>query len=119
MSESDISYYYPVAYDSLYAQLRKERIPRTDMMNMFNYSEPLNKNFTIRWLDVMNTANFNNGVSTYNSVNGNDKFDVLNTLLSSDFRRISHRAFIGVGLEYKWKDFTITPSVRFLETTCK
>ncbi|HET6766898.1 MAG TPA: outer membrane beta-barrel protein, partial [Chitinophagaceae bacterium] len=34
--------------------------------------------------------------------------------LSSDFRRISHRAFLGVGLEYKWKDLTITPSVRLL-----
>jgi len=114
MSESDISYYYPAAYDSMYAQLRKERIPRTDVMTMFNYSEPLNKHFTMRLAGRYEYSKLNNGVNTYNSVNGNDKFDVLNTLLSSDFRRISNRAFLGVGLEYKWKDLTITPSARFL-----
>ena len=115
MSESDISYYYPVAYDSLYAQLRKESIPRTDIMNMFNYSEPLDKHFTIRLAGRHEYSKINNGVSTYNRVNSNDKFDVLNTLLSSDFRRISHRGFVGIGLEYKWKDLTITPQVRLLD----
>jgi len=115
ISESDINYYYPVAYDSLYAQLRKERIPRTDMMNMFNYSDPLNKHFTLRLAGRHEYSKLNNGVNTYNRVNSNDKFDVLNTLLSSDFRRISHRAFVGLGLEYKWKDLTITPQVRLLD----
>src|SRR5258705_3637571 len=114
MSESDINYYYPVAYDSLYSQLRKERIPRTDIMTMFNYSEPLNKHFTMRLAGRYEYSKLNNGINTYNSVNGNDKFDVLNTLLSSDFRRISNRTFLGIGLEYKWKDLTITPSARFL-----
>jgi hypothetical protein len=98
----------------MYAQLRKERIPRTDVMTMFNYSEPLNKHFTMRLAGRYEYSKLNNGVNTYNSVNGNDKFDVLNTLLSSDFRRISNRAFLGAGLEYKWKDLTITPSVRLL-----
>lgn len=114
MSASDISYFYPVVYDSLYSQLRKERIPRTDIMGMFNYSDPLNKHFTLRLAGRYEYSKLNNAVSTYNSVNGNDKFDVLNTLLSSDFRRIGHRAFLGLGMEYKWKDLTITPSVRFL-----
>jgi hypothetical protein len=113
-SESDISYYYPVAYDSLYSQLRKERIPRTDVMFMFNYSEPLNKHFTMRLAGRYEYSKLNNGVGTFNSVNGNDKYDTLNTSLSSDFRRISNRAFLGAGLEYKWKDLTITPSVRLL-----
>ena len=114
ISESDISYYYPVVYDSLYSQLRKERIPRTDVMFMFNYSEPFSKHFTMRLAGRYEYSKLHNGVGTFNSVNGNDKFDVLNTALSSDFRRISNRAFLGAGLEYKWKDFTITPSVRFL-----
>ncbi|HEY5772284.1 MAG TPA: outer membrane beta-barrel protein, partial [Chitinophagaceae bacterium] len=113
-SQSDISYYYPLAYDSLYSQLRMERIPRTDVMFMFNYSEPLNKNLTIRLAGRYEYGQLHNGIGTFNSVNGNDKYDTLNTSLSSDFRRISNRAFLGAGLEYKWKDLTITPSVRIL-----
>ena len=113
-SQSDISYYYPLAYDSLYSQLRMERIPRTDVMFMFNYSEPLNKNLTIRLAGRYEYGKLHNGIGTFNSVNGNDKYDTLNTSLSSDFRRISNRAFLGAGLEYKWKDLTITPSVRIL-----
>lgn len=115
MSESDISYLYPVMYDSLYAQLRKERIPRTDASVMFNYSEPLDKHFTLRVGGRYEYSKLNNGISTYNRSNGNSKFDVFNILLSNDFRRISHRTIFTPGLEYKWKDLTITPSVRFLQ----
>lgn len=115
LSQSDISYYYPVVFDSLYAQLRKERIPRVDGMAMFNYSEPLDKHFTIRMAGRYEYSKFNNTVNTYNSASGDDKYDILNALLSSDFRRVGHRAFLGAGLEYKWKDFTITPSVRLLD----
>ncbi|HEX7905320.1 MAG TPA: outer membrane beta-barrel protein [Chitinophagaceae bacterium] len=115
MSESDISYFYPVMYDSLYAQLRKERIPRTDASVMFNYSEPLDKHFTIRVGGRYEYSKLNNGISTYNRSNVNNKFDVFNILLSNDFRRISNRMIFTPGLEYKWKDLTITPSVRFLQ----
>jgi hypothetical protein len=115
MAESAISYFYPAAYDSVYAQLRKERIPRTDAMAMFNYSDPFDKHFTLRLTGRYEFSKLNNGVSTYNRSNGNGKFDVLNTLLSSDFKRISHRYFIGLGVEYKWKDLAITPSVRLLQ----
>ncbi|HLG39013.1 MAG TPA: outer membrane beta-barrel protein, partial [Chitinophagaceae bacterium] len=45
-----------------------------------------------------------------------NKFGVLNNMLSSDFRRISHRSFVNPGLEYKIRqNFTITPSIRFLD----
>ena len=113
-SESDINYYYPLTYDSLYSQLRMERIPRTDAMFMFNYSEPLNKNFTIRLAGRYEYGKLHNGVGTFNSTYGSDKYDSLNTSLSSDFRRVSNRLYFGAGLEYKWKDLTITPSVRLL-----
>ena len=86
---------------------------------MFNYSEPLNKNLTIRLAGRYEYGKLHNGIGTFNSVNGNDKYDTLNTSLSSDFRRISNRAFLGAGLEYKWKDLTITPSVRFLKSACE
>ena len=113
-SESDINYYYPSTYDSLYAQLRKERVPRTDASVMFNYSEPLDKHFTIRVGGRYEYSKLNNGVNTYNRSTGG-KFDVFNTLLSSDFRRVSNRMFFAPGLEYKWKDLTITPSIRLLQ----
>lgn len=115
MSESDISYFYPVMKDSLYAQLRKERIPRTDIMTSFNYSEPLDKHFTIRVGGRHEFSKLNNGVSTYNRNTGGDKFDVLNNLLSSDFRRVSHRFIFNPALEYKWKDLTITPGIRLMQ----
>lgn len=115
MSESDISYFYPQVYDSVYAQLRKERIPRTDATVMFNYSEPLDKNFTIRTGGRYEYSKLNNAVSTFNRSSVNGKFDVLNTLLSSDFRRISHRFLYNAGLEYKWKELAITPGIRLLQ----
>jgi hypothetical protein len=115
-SESDISYIYPVIYDSVYAQLRKERIPRTDAVTTFNYSEPIGKKFTARVSGRYEYSKFNNGVSTFNRNGVNDKFEVLNTLLSNDFRRIGNRFFISPALEYKLKkDFTIAPSLRFLD----
>jgi hypothetical protein len=114
MSESDISYFYPTAYDSLYSQLRKERIPRTDAVVSFNYSEPISKHFTIRTGGRYEYSKLNNGVSTYNQ-NSNGKFEVLNTLLSSDFKRVSNRIVFSPVLEYKWKDLTISPGIRFLQ----
>jgi hypothetical protein len=115
-SASDIQYFYPIAHDSIYAQLRKERIPRTDAGVTFNYSEPLNKHFALRLGGRYELSKLDNAVSTYNkSNNSSDKFDVLNTLLSSDFKRISNRVYVGAGFEYKWKDLTITPGVRFLQ----
>ncbi len=113
-SESDTRYFYPTVYDSVYAQLRIERIPRTDAWLMFNYSEPLNKSWTIRFTGRYDFGKLGNQVNTFNRGLGSPKYDLLNELLSSDFRRISHRYYINPGLEYKWKEITITPSVRFL-----
>ena len=114
-SESVISYFYPTSFDSVYAQLRVERIPRTDASFMFNYSEPLTKNFTIRAGGRYEYSRFDNAVNTYNKTNGSEKFDLLNSLLSSDFKRVSNRMIFNPGLEYKWKDLTITPSLRVLQ----
>jgi hypothetical protein len=117
MSESNISYFYPAVYDSLYAQLRVEKIPRTDITFSSNYSEPLGKHFTLRVGARYEFSKLNNAVSTYNRGNTGDKFDVLNSLLSSDFRRISHRYVFNPGLEYKWKELSITPGIRLLQQT--
>ncbi len=115
VSESGISYFYPVMYDSFYSQLRKESIPRTDANFNFNYSEPLDKHFTLRIGGRYEYGRLNNGVSTFNKNTSNGKFDLFNTFLSSDFRRISNRIMFTPGLEYKWKDLAITPSIRLLQ----
>src|SRR5688500_11135890 len=81
----------------------------------FNYSEPLNKHFTLRVGGRYEYSRVNNEVNTYNQSNGGGKFDLLNALLSSDFRRVSNRIIFNPGLEYKWKDLTITPSLRVLQ----
>jgi hypothetical protein len=113
-SESNIQYMYPVVYDSAYAQLRKQRVPKTDVAVFFNYSEPLDKHFTIRVGGRYEYNKLNNNIYTYNK-NNDGKFEVYNLLLSSDFNRISHRMIFNPGLEYKWKDLVITPSIRLLQ----
>ena len=113
-AESDIRYFYPATFDSIYAQLRKERIPRTDALLSFNYSDPLSKSLTLRLGGRYEYSRLTNSVSTFNrSVNG--KFEILNNLLSSDFRRTGHRSFLTAGLEYKLKNVTLTPGVRVLD----
>ena len=114
MSQSNVSYFYPTAFDSAYSQLRKERIPRTDAVFTSNYSEPISKHFTLRFGGRYEYSRLNNSVNTFNKNTGNDKFDILNSLFSNDFRRISNRFLVTSGLEYKWKDLAITPTVRFL-----
>src|SRR4029079_914950 len=86
-----------------------------DATTFFNYSEPLDKHFTIRVGGRYEYSRVNNGVSTFNRTTGSDKFDLFNVLLSSDFKRTSHRYLFTPGLEYRWKDLTITPSLRVLQ----
>lgn len=107
-------YINPSPYDSLLQQLRLERIPRTDANANLNYSEPLNKKFTLRFAARYEFGKLNNGVNTYNPNNVNQAFDKLNSLLSSNFSRQSHRFNSSIGFEFKWKDLTITPSLRTL-----
>lgn len=115
VSESEVHYIYPNTFDSIYAQLRKERIPRIDISTSFNYSEPLDKHFTIRVGGRHEYSRLNNRVYTYNRSTGNDKFDLLNDELSSDFKRLSNRYIFNPALEYRWKDLTITPGIRFMK----
>ena len=113
-TSSDIRFLYPVFYDSTLSQLRKERIPRTDAVTSLLYSEPISKNFTLRFGGRHEYSQLYNTVSTFNKSNGSDKFDLLNDSLSSRFKRIGNRFLCNAGLEYKYKKFTITPTARVL-----
>lgn len=112
-TETDLTFLYPNAMDSVAAQLRSERMPRTDANLNFNYSEPLGKKFTIRMGGRYEYGRLHNDIGTFNR-DGGPEFDVPNAGLSSDFERVSNRVLVTPGLEFKWKDLTITPSARVL-----
>ena len=114
ITDSRTSYLYPTGYDSLLKQLRQEGVPRTDAIAAFNYSEPLTKVITLRVGGRYEYSKLDNGITTFNPNSTGGKFDVVNNLLSSDFNRESNRFYINTGLEFRKKDLTITPSVRFL-----
>ncbi|MBC7936814.1 MAG: outer membrane beta-barrel protein [Rhizobacter sp.] len=113
-TESFLRYHYPVAFDSNYAQLRVEKIPRTDAAASFNYSEPLTKILTARIGGRYEYSQLYNTINTYNKDVVTDKYDIPNADLSSRFRRIGNRVIVTPGLEFKWKDLTITPGIRIL-----
>jgi hypothetical protein len=113
-TESYIQYLYPVVFDSNYSQLRVERIPRTDAAVSFNYSEPLTKMMTLRAGGRYEYSQLYNTVNTFNRNSTDQKFDSLNNNLSSRFKRIGNRIIGNAGLEFKWKELTITPGIRAL-----
>jgi len=104
---------YPMPADSILNQLRRERLPRTDIATGFTYSEPLSKSFILRFSGRHEFGKSQNIVTTFNKGVGSE-YDKINILLSSSFVRTSNRVNTGVGFEFKWKDFTITPAIRTL-----
>ncbi|MEO8403313.1 MAG: outer membrane beta-barrel protein [Chitinophagaceae bacterium] len=112
-TETGISFFYPTRFDSVNAQLRNERVPRTDGNLVINYSEPLGKKFTLRAGARYELGLIHNRIVTFNK-NGGPEFDVPNTLLSSEFKRVSNKIMLTSGVEFKWKSWTITPFVRVL-----
>jgi hypothetical protein len=116
-TDSHTQFLYPTAYDSLLQQLRNERVPSTDGEINFNYSEPLSRILTLRVGTRYGYSHLSNDISTFNPGTIGGKYDVLNPLMSSRFERESHRGFITAGFEFKWKNLTITPSVRQLYQT--
>lgn len=112
-TETELVFLYPSTFDSIAAQLRKERMPRTDASFNFNYSEPLGKKFTVRIGGRYEYGKLRNDINTFNR-DGAPGFDIPNAGLSSEFERQSNRVLITPGLEFKWKDLTITPSARVL-----
>ncbi len=113
-TDSRTSYLYPVVYDSLIKQLRKEGVPRTDITAAFNYSEPLGKLMTLRLGGRYEYSKLKNAIETFNPNTTNAKFDVYNPGLSSIFNRESNKFYITTGLDFKIKSLVITPQVRTL-----
>ncbi len=112
-TETDLRFIYPNVYDSIAAQQRRERIPRTDASLAFNYSEPLTKKITLRLSARDELGVLKNNIGTYDQVSGQGH-DSLIDALSSGFNRTSNRLLLSPGLEFKWRGLVITPSARLL-----
>ncbi len=115
LTNSTTHYTYPSTYDSLLKQLRDEALPQLSNVASLSYSEPFNKLLTLRLGSRYDYTKLTNGITTFNANTLNKKYDVINLLQTSNFWRESHRIYISTGLEFKiLKDFTITPTARFL-----
>jgi hypothetical protein len=113
-TEYNLRFLYPNVYDSMLSQLRVERIPKKDVVTTFLLSEPISKKITVRFGARHEYSQIFNTINTFNKGTGSDKFDVLNPLLSSRSNRRGNRFLFTTGLEFKWKDLTITPTARIL-----
>lgn len=113
ITNSRTQFNYPSPSDSLLYQLRSERIPRTDAVSFFNYSEPVSKRFTMRFGGRHEYSKLDNGVNTFNKPDSAAKdYDVYNASRSSHFTRESNRFNFSAGFEFKWKNLTLTPGAR-------
>jgi len=113
-TNSNTNYLYPTGFDSLLHQLRQEGVPRTDATVAFNYSEPFSKLLTLRVGGRYEYSKLNDAINTFNPNNTNEKFDVANPSLSSNFHRESNRFYVTTGMDFKIKSLTITPNARVL-----
>lgn len=113
-TNTGLEFFYPTAYDSLAAQLRSERIPRTDASVAFNYSEPITKKITARIGGRYEYGKIVNDINTFSKDPAGQDPDSPDPLRTSSFNRNSNRVLFNPGLEFRWKDLTITPAARVL-----
>lgn len=111
-TNTDLHFFYPTTYDSLAAQLRNERLPRTDASVTFNYSDPLSKMLTFRVGGRYEYGQITNGINTFGKDGAGA--DVIDPSRTSSFNRHSNRVLVSPGIEVKFKNLTITPGVRAL-----
>ncbi|WP_223708617.1 outer membrane beta-barrel protein [Niabella beijingensis] len=111
-THSLINYQYPQPKDSLFDQLRNEKVPTLNVSIYGNYSEPVIKNLSVRMDARYEYEQLTNTIRTY-ARDGSGGFTVLNNALSNRFERTSNSFSTAAGLEYKNKKLTITPRVRY------
>lgn len=103
-----ISYQQPVGKDTVYRQLRNEWVPTWTANVAGNYSEPLIKNFFFRLGARYDYEKMDDKVGTFaNNTSGPIKD------LSSRFSRESNKYSVSGGIEYRYKDFTFRPGIRY------
>lgn len=110
-TDGKIQYIYPTAFDSLTNQLRRELVPTLYTYLGANYREPLSTVFFLRGGAKYEYENLKNDINTFDKELST--FDKKNESLSSAFSRNSNRFFISTGIEYKYKQLSVTPGVRY------
>jgi hypothetical protein len=111
-TNTELNFFYPTTYDSLAAQLRNERMPRTDASVAFNYSDPLSKKLTFRIGGRYEYGQITNGINTF--AKDGSGANVPDAGRTSSFNRHSNRVLLSPGVEFRFKNVTITPGVRAL-----
>lgn len=107
-TNADIAYQQPVTRDTTYQQLRNEWVPTLTANLAGNYSEPLIKNFFFRLGVRYDYEKLDNRVGTF----ANNTSDLIKGL-SSGFTRESNKYSVSGGIEYRYKDFTFRPGIRY------
>ncbi len=90
-----------------------ERVPKTDVVTTFLFSEPFSKKITWRLGARHDYNQLYNSVTTFNKNAGAENYDVLNPALSSRLSRTGNRFLFTTGLDFKWKDLTVSPTLRY------
>lgn len=107
-TNADIAYQQPVSKDTAYRQLRNELIPTWTANVAGNYSEPLIKNLFFRLGARYDYEKLDDRVGTFANTSGDPIKD-----LSSRFMRESNKYSVSGGIEYRYKNFTFRPGIRF------
>jgi len=111
-THSLIRYRYPQLKDSLFDQLRSEKVPTLNANIYGNYSEPIVKNLSARVDARYEYEYLTNTIQTY-VPDGSGDLTILNNDLSNRFERTSSSLSTAAGLEYKYRKLTVTPRLRY------
>lgn len=112
-TDSRTTYINPNPYDTVLAQLRDERIPRTDASAGLMVRNPLNDRFALTLTSRYEYSKLNNRVNTFGQDSAGDKANIIASL-SSNFSRLSQRFQNTAGLEFKYRKLTATGYIRAL-----
>jgi len=107
-TNADIAYQQPVIKDTAYQQLRNEWVPTWTVNVAGNYSEPVIKNFFFRLGARYDYEKLDDRVGTFANNTSAPIKD-----LSSRFTRESNKYSVSGGIEYRYKDFTFRPGIRY------
>ncbi len=102
---------YPITFDTTTQQLRQDRVPTLEMDVYFNYSEPLSKKITARIAARYDFFKYKSLIETYKFNSTSHSYDLFDAPQTNSLHRRNNQASSTVGLEYRFKDLTLTPGI--------
>jgi hypothetical protein len=113
ITEAQNNYFYPLAYDSDFSQLRRQEVPSLSVNTNLNFSEPLSKALTFRFNNQYQYLQDIQDVGIYYR-DAKNNYDLLDEAQARGFERDQHRINSYVGLSYKIKQVTLSAGVNNL-----